>query len=88
MLQEPVHVNIGEQRAGDTALRRAAFAAPAAAHSPFPVAIPFLDRRLQQQLDQPQHIPVDDASGQRSEEVQVENGNRNTFDKSASTTSV
>jgi hypothetical protein len=34
------------------------------AHVPFPVAIPFLDRHLQPQLDQPQHIPVDDAAVQ------------------------
>ena len=35
----------------------------AAAHVPFPVAIPLLDRRLQPQLDQPQHVPVGDAAG-------------------------
>ena len=49
----------------------AASAALAAAHVPFPVAIPFLDRHLQPQLDQPQHIPVEDTAGHRSEEVRV-----------------
>ena len=73
MLQEAVHVDVGKQRARDTALRRAASAALAAAHAPFSVAIPFLDRRFQPQLDQPQHVPVDDASGHRFEEVRVRN---------------
>jgi hypothetical protein len=73
MLQEAVHVYVGKQRAHDTALRRAVSAAPTAAHAPFAVAIPFLDRRFQPQLDQPQHVPVDDASGHRFEEVRVRN---------------
>ena len=47
MLQEAVHVNDGEQRTDDTALRRAAFAALAAAHGPLSVAIPLLGPRLQ-----------------------------------------
>jgi hypothetical protein len=65
MLQEPIHVDDGEQRTDDTALWRAPLVALTAAHAPFPVAIPLLDWCLQPQLDQPQHIPVNDASGHR-----------------------
>jgi site-specific DNA recombinase len=45
-----------------TALRRAACIALASTHTPFPVSIPFLDRRFQPQLDQPQHGPVRNAT--------------------------
>jgi molybdate transport system substrate-binding protein len=56
VLQESVHVDVGEQRADNTALRGAALVALATTHAPFSiVAFPFLDRRLQPQLDQPQH---------------------------------
>src|ERR1700689_5262361 len=71
MLQEPIHVDDGEQRTDDTALWRATPVALAATHAPFPVAIPFLDWCLQPQLDQPQHIPANDASGRRFEEARV-----------------
>src|ERR1700730_526764 len=47
MLQEPVHVNHGEQRTDDSTLRRAAFAALAATHAPLSVAIPLFDWRFQ-----------------------------------------
>src|SRR5215210_2997398 len=47
MLQEPVHVDDGEQRTDDTALRRAARGVLAPAHAPFPFAVPLLDRRSQ-----------------------------------------
>ncbi len=45
VLQEPVHVDVGEQRARDAALLRAALIALAADDSPLPVAIPFVDWR-------------------------------------------
>ena len=45
MLEKAIHVNGGEQRTDNSALWRAAVAVLAAAHAPFPVAIPFLDRR-------------------------------------------
>ena len=61
----------GEQR--DAILRRAAIAAPAAAHAPCPIAIPRFDRCLQLQLDQPQYMPVNDASGHRFERVRMRN---------------
>ena len=73
MLQETVYVNNGEQRAHHATLRRAALAVRAAAHAPRPVAIPLFDRCLQPQLDQPQHMPVNDASGHRFEEVRMRN---------------
>src|SRR5262249_22473450 len=47
VLQEPVHVDMGEQWARDAALRRAALVLLAANHPPLPVAIPFLDRCFQ-----------------------------------------
>src|SRR5271165_7213553 len=71
MLQEAVHVDVGEQGARDPALRRAALAGLAAAHAPRPVAVPPLDRSLQPHLDQMQHMPVDDAPGHRFEEVRM-----------------
>lgn len=48
MLQDPIHVDDGEQRTGDAALRRAAVVALTATHAPFPVAIPLLDRYSRQ----------------------------------------
>src|SRR5262249_45489218 len=51
---------------GDAALRRAARVALATTDAPGPVAfIPFLDRRFQPQLDQPEHVPVHDATSYR-----------------------
>src|SRR6478736_6924044 len=47
MLQEPVHVDDGEQRTDDAALWRATLVALTAAHAPFPVAIPLPDRNSQ-----------------------------------------
>ncbi len=77
MLQEAVHVDVGEQGARDPALRRAALAVLAAAHAPRPVAVPFLDRRFKphpRALDPgAQRMPVDDAAGHRFEEVRVRN---------------
>jgi hypothetical protein len=45
----------------------------AANHAPLPVAIPFLDRHLQPQLDQPQHRAVRDATRHRFKEVVMRN---------------
>ena len=55
------------------ALRRAASAAFAARHAPRPVAVTLLDRRLEPQLDQPQHVPVDDAPRHRLHEAAMRN---------------
>jgi len=73
VLQESVHVDVGEQRARDTALRRAALVPFAANDPPPPVTIPFLDRRFQPQLDQPKHCAVRDATSYRFEEVVMRN---------------
>src|SRR5258708_9589933 len=63
VLQEPIHVDVGEQWARDAALGRAARVALATTDAPGPVAtILFLDRRLQPQLNQPGHVPVHDAT--------------------------
>ena len=45
MLQEPVHVDVGQQWTCDAALRRAARVSLAATHAPGFVRVPFLDRR-------------------------------------------
>jgi hypothetical protein len=47
MLEKAVHVNDREQRADDSTLRRAAFAALAATHAPLSVAIPLFEWGLQ-----------------------------------------
>ena len=73
VFQEPVHVDVGKHRACNPALRRAARVAPAATHAPGPIPSPFLDRRLQPQLDQPQHGTIRDAASHRLEEVAVRN---------------
>ena len=65
MLQEPVHVDVGEQRARDAALRRAAPVALAANDPPLSVAIPLLDRRLEPHLDEAQDVAIHDAPGHR-----------------------
>src|SRR6202162_2574673 len=63
ILQEPIHVDVGEQWAHDAALWRAARVAFATTDAPGPVAIiPLLDRRFQPQLDQPEHVPVHNAT--------------------------
>jgi hypothetical protein len=70
ILQEPVHVDVGEQWARDTALRRAARVALATTDAPGPVTImPFLDRRFQPQLDQPEHTPVHNATSYRFQKL-------------------
>ena len=73
VFQEPVHIDVGQQWTRDAALRRAARTALAATHAPGPVPIPFLDRRLQPQLDQPQHGTIRDAASHRFKKVVVRN---------------
>src|SRR5262249_27656289 len=56
----------------DAALRRAARVALATTDAPGPVAVvPFLDRRFQPQLDQPEHAPVRDATSHRFHKLVV-----------------
>jgi hypothetical protein len=71
ILQEPVHVDVGEQRARDAALRRATRVALAATHAPCSVSIPFFDWRPQPQFDQPQHGTIRDATSHRFEKLVV-----------------
>ena len=71
MLQEPVHVQVGQQRTDDTALRRAAPAPFASSQAPFSIRTPFLNRRLQPQLDEPQHFAVDDAARYTTQQLRM-----------------
>src|SRR5688572_1185609 len=73
VLQEPVHVDVGEQRARDAALWRAARVALAANDPPLPVAVPLLDRCLEPHLDEGQDVPIDDAPGHALHQVPVRN---------------
>ena len=63
MLQEPVHVDIGQQWTRDAALRRAARVPLAATHAPGSVRVPFLDRRPQPHLDEAQDVSIHDTPG-------------------------
>jgi hypothetical protein len=47
MLEETVHVDVGEQGTHDAALRRAARVTLASTHSPFPIIAPLLNRHFQ-----------------------------------------
>src|SRR5258707_14725819 len=73
MLQEPVHVQVGEQWAYHPTLRRAAGTALAPGQAPLPGVIALLDRRFEPQLDQPQHVPVDDPPCHRPHQVLMRN---------------
>ena len=63
MLQEPVHVDVGQQWTYDAALRRGARVSLAATHAPGFVRVPFLDRRPQPHLDEAQHVSIHDTPG-------------------------
>ena len=65
MLQEPVHVDVGQQWTCDAALRRAARVSLAATHAPGSVHVPFLDRRPQPHLDEAQDVSIHDTPGYR-----------------------
>src|SRR6516165_12205002 len=65
MLREAVHVQIGEQWADYAALRRSLLAVLASCHAPRSIVIALLNRRFEPQLDQPQHMPVDNAPRHR-----------------------
>ena len=57
----------------DPALRRAALIAFATTHASFPVPVPFLDWCFQPQLDQPQHLPIRNATSHRFKKIVVRN---------------
>src|SRR5689334_11700616 len=71
MLQESVHVQVGQQRTNDAALRRAAPAPLTSAHAPLSISIPLLNRRLQPQLDEPQHSAVDNAARHTTQKLRM-----------------
>jgi hypothetical protein len=73
VLQEPVHVDVGEQWADDSALRRAELVTLAARHPPGSVCIALFDGRPEPHLDETQDISIDHTPGHRLEEVQVRN---------------
>jgi hypothetical protein len=52
-----------------TALRRSPPAVLASRHAPRPVSIALLNRRFEPQLDQPQHVPVDNAPRHRPHQI-------------------
>jgi hypothetical protein len=52
-------------------LWRAASAPFASSQAPFSVSIPFLNRRLQPQLDKPQHFAVDDAARHTTQQLRM-----------------
>src|SRR4051812_1569940 len=58
-------------RSEDPALRRAARTALATAHARLPITVPLLDRCPQPQLDEPQHVPVNDPPGDRLHQLRV-----------------
>src|ERR1700752_145299 len=74
MLQEPIHVDVGKQWARNAPLRRAARVALASIDPPGPIAfLPLFDRRLEPQLDQPQHLPIDDPTRHRLHKIGMRN---------------
>src|SRR5579875_3367229 len=74
VLQEPIHVEVGEQGAGNPALRSSTAALSTSRHSPIPFLIPLLDRSFQPPLDQTQHVPIDDSLRHRMHQWAVGNG--------------
>jgi site-specific DNA recombinase len=61
-------------RSRNATLRRAASIALASTDAPGPIAfIPFFDRRFEPQLDQPQHVPIDDPTRHRLHEIGMRN---------------
>ena len=71
VLQEAVHIDVGKQWARDATLRRAALVPLPANHPPLPVAIPFLDRRLEPHLDKGQDVPIHDPPGNATHQLGV-----------------
>ena len=63
MLQEPVHVDVGQQWTRDAASRRAARVSLAATLAPGSIRVPFLDRRPQPHLDEAQDVSIHDTPG-------------------------
>src|SRR6202051_2011327 len=73
MLQEPVHVDVGQQWTCDAALRLAPRVSVAAAHVPGSIRVPFLDRRPQPHLDEAQDVSIHDTPGYRLYQLGMRN---------------
>src|SRR5216683_250436 len=72
--QEPMHVDVCQQRTEHSSLRSAAPAMLATRHAPPPLLIPFLDRRFQPHLNESQHCAIDHASSDTLHQLLVRDG--------------
>src|SRR5215470_7946812 len=73
-LQQTVHVQVGEHRAGNASLRCPAAAILPSRQPTLPVLISLLDWGLQPHLDQTQHIPIDDPTSHTLQKLTMWNG--------------
>jgi hypothetical protein len=73
-LQQTVHVQVGEHRAGHPTLRSPAVAILPSRQSALPVFVPFLDRSCEPHLDQTQHIPIHNSLSDTLHQFAVWNG--------------
>ena len=74
VLQKAVHVERGEQRRNNPALRGSPCAPPAARHAPLAIPAGLLDRCLEPQFDQAQDVAIDDPAHNRLHQFRM--GNR------------
>ena len=74
VLQKAVHVERGEQRRNNPALRGSPCAPPAARHAPLAIPVGLLDRCLEPQFDQAQDVAIDDPARSRLHQFRM--GNR------------
>src|SRR5215469_10910739 len=74
ILQEPIHVQVGEQGTDHPTLRSSAGVALASRPASIPLLIPLFNRNFKPRLDQTQQVPIDDAPGDRLHQFPVRNG--------------
>src|SRR6267143_285506 len=74
VLQKTVHIQVGEQRTDDAALRRATTASLPTTDPRFAVFIPLRNRNLQPHLDQTQHVPINYPPSHTLQQFGVWNG--------------
>src|SRR4030095_12722057 len=72
--EEPMSVDVRQQRTQHSALRSPTRAALATRHAPAAVLIPFLDGRFQPHLDKVQHCAVDGQPGDTLQQLLVWDG--------------
>ena len=75
-----MHVDVGEPRTDDPALRRAPRAALPTRHPPPSFDAPFLDGHCQPHLHQVEHVPVRHAARDTLQQLVVRNGIEGTYD--------